>query len=117
MRPGQSPGRLPRRMRDGDHPVTRPFPAIAALAALLLSPPAQAEQIDLSTMTCKRFVESEKDEIKVILTWLDAYYKGEDDPPVIDTDKLTSNARRLGEYCASNPTIGLITATDKLFGS
>jgi hypothetical protein len=27
-----------------------------------------------------------------------------------------SNAKKLGEYCSANPTIGLITATDKLFG-
>jgi acid stress chaperone HdeB len=37
-------------------------------------------------------------------------------PPVIDTDKFVSNAKKLGEYCSANPTIGLITATDKLFG-
>lgn len=92
------------------------LPALAALATLLLAAPAGAEQIDLSTRTCKQFVESDKDEIKVVLTWLDAYYKGENDPAVIDTDKLTANARKLGEYCATNPTIGLITATDKLFG-
>jgi acid stress chaperone HdeB len=78
--------------------------------------PARAEKIDLSTMTCKQFMASGDDEIKLILTWLDAYYKEEDDPPVIDTEKFTRNAGKLGAYCATNPTIGLITATDKLFG-
>jgi len=78
--------------------------------------PAQAEKLDLSTMTCKQFMGQSKDEIATILTWLDAYYKGEDDPPVIDTDKFVRNAGKLGGYCAQNPTIGLITATDKLFG-
>jgi len=42
-------------------------------------------------------------------------FKDEDDPPVIDTDKLIANAKKLGEYCSANPTIGLITAADKLF--
>ena len=51
----------------------------------------------------------------VILTWLDGYYKDQDDPPVIETDKFTANAKKLGEYCRDHPDIGLITAADKLF--
>jgi acid stress chaperone HdeB len=76
---------------------------------------ASAEKIDLSTMTCAKFQANSKDEIGIILTWLDAYYRNDDDPPVIDTDRFVENAKKLGEYCAANPTIGLITATDKLF--
>jgi acid stress chaperone HdeB len=72
--------------------------------------------IDLSAQTCKQFQASSPDEIKIILAWLDGYYKDEKDPPVIDTDKFVANAKKLGEYCSANPTIGLITATDKLFG-
>ncbi|MEJ0076391.1 MAG: HdeA/HdeB family chaperone [Alphaproteobacteria bacterium] len=85
--------------------------AILALSACA----ASAEKIDLSTMTCAKFQASSKDEIGIILTWLDAYYRDDDDPPVIDTDRFIENAKKLGEYCAGNPTIGLITATDKLF--
>ena len=29
---------------------------------------------------------------------------------------MVANLKKLNEYCAANPTIGLITATDKLFG-
>jgi len=76
---------------------------------------ASAEKIDLSTMTCSKFQASSKDEIGIILTWLDAYYRDDDDPPVIDTDRFVANAKKLGQYCGENPTIGLITATDKLF--
>ncbi len=85
-------------------------------AALLVALPAAATTIDLSTIKCKEFVESSKDEIGLILAWLDAYYKDEDDPPIIDTDKFVANAKKLGEYCGANPSVGLITATDKLFG-
>jgi len=76
---------------------------------------AFAESIDLSTYTCQKFQAADKDEIKMILSWLDGYYRGEDDPPVIDTDQFVANAKKLGDYCSANPTIGLITATDKLF--
>jgi acid stress chaperone HdeB len=92
------------------------FVALLSAPFALSTSPARAEVIDLSTMTCKKFVDSSKEEISIILTWLDAYYKDEDDPPVIDTEKFANNAKKLGAYCGANPTIGLITATDKLFG-
>lgn len=78
--------------------------------------PAWAAAIDLSTQSCKQFLASDGDDMKITLAWLDAYYKSEDAPPVIDTAKFVSNAQKLGDYCRKNPTIGLITATDKLFG-
>src|SRR5271156_5618222 len=77
--------------------------------------PAVAEDIDLSTWTCQKFQSASKDDIGVILSWLDGYYKDEDDPPVIDTTQFVANAKKLGEYCAAHPDAGLITATDKLF--
>ncbi len=90
--------------------------ALAATLAIGLCASASAEVIDLSTQTCQQFQAKSKDEIGIILIWLDAYYADEDAAPVIDTDKFTANAKKLGEYCAANPTIGLITAADKLFG-
>ena len=89
--------------------------ACLVLAACCLALPAAADKIDLSTQTCQQFISSPKENIMMTLTWLDAYYRDDDDPPVIDTEKFVANAQKLGEYCAANPTIGLITATDKLF--
>lgn len=90
--------------------------AVACPALACLPPAALADKIDLSTTTCAQFLESDKTEIMLTLAWLDAYYKDADAPPVIDTDKFVENAGKLGEYCAANPDIGLITATDELFG-
>jgi len=90
--------------------------ALAAASLFAWCNAAAAEEIDLSTWTCKKFQTADKDEIGVILAWLDGYYKDEDDPPIIDTDKFVGNAKKLGEYCSAHPNVGLITATDKLFG-
>lgn len=76
---------------------------------------AWAVEIDLSTWTCKQFLSASKDDVGVILAWLDGYYRDEDDPPIIDTDKIVDNAKKLADYCNSHGDIGLITATDKLF--
>ena len=51
----------------------------------------------------------------IILAWMDGYYRDENDPPVIDTEKFVANAKKLGEYCAAHPDIGIVTAADELF--
>jgi acid stress chaperone HdeB len=76
---------------------------------------ASASSIDLSTWTCAKFQAADKEDIGVILAWMDGYYRGEDDPPVIDTEKFVANAKKLGEYCAAHPETGIITAADELF--
>jgi acid stress chaperone HdeB len=94
------------------------FAAVAGalVAALLIGlTPAVANVIDLSTWSCAKFQAADKEDIGVILAWLDGYYRNEGDPPVIDTDTLVTNAKKLGQYCAAHPEIGLITAADELF--
>src|SRR5215212_6432552 len=84
-------------------------------AAVATASSASAQVIDLSTITCKNFFEGPESRISYVMTWLDAYYRDEDSPPVIDFDKMKSDGVKLGEYCQKNPSIGLITAADKLF--
>jgi acid stress chaperone HdeB len=86
-----------------------------AAALLICGSTAFAVQIDLSTWTCRKFQSTDTSNVSVILAWLDGYYRGVDDPPIIDTDKFSANAKKLGEYCAVHPDAGLITATDTLF--
>lgn len=61
----------------GKHPMRYLF-ALAVLIAGLS--PAAASKWDLSTMSCQQFVTSDKDTIALILTWLDAYYRGRGRP-------------------------------------
>jgi acid stress chaperone HdeB len=89
----------------------------AAFAIAFGMSSARATVIDLSAMQCQQFLKSSKDDIGVILTWLNGYYREEDDPPIIDTDKFVADSKQLAEYCVANPTIGLITAADKLFAA
>jgi acid stress chaperone HdeB len=92
-------------------------PGCGVLVAGLLASgtPAFSSTIDLSTWTCAKFQAADKDDIGVILAWLDGYYRDENDPPVVDTEKFVANAKKLGQYCAKHPDIGLITAADELF--
>jgi acid stress chaperone HdeB len=91
------------------------FAALLVAGAALSGNPAAAEDIDLTAWTCNQFLSANKDDVGVILAWLDGYYKEEDEPPVIDTEALVANATKLGQYCAAHPDSDLIGATDKLF--
>jgi acid stress chaperone HdeB len=98
--------------------VTKAAAALAAAippAVLLWGAPAGANEIDLSTWTCKQFQSAAKDEVTLILAWLDGYYRVEDDPPVISTDQMAANAKKLAGYCSAHPDSKLITAADTLF--
>jgi len=86
-------------------------------ASLLLSPvAARAETLDLATMSCKQFIDSGPDEIKMVLIWLDGWYKGDSDDALIDTEVFVSNAKKFGGYCGANPTVSIVTAAEKILG-
>ena len=85
-------------------------------AVVLSSVPARAVVLDLSTMTCKQFLEGGDDEIKMVLTWMDGWYKGDEDEAIIDTDVFVDNAKKFGTFCAKNPTISIVNAAEKVLG-
>ena len=91
--------------------------AAAVLVAVLLAliVPAHADDIDLSTWTCKRFLDANSADVNVILAWLDGYYKDVDDPPIIHTEDFFANSKKLRDYCTAHPDMGFIAATDTLF--
>lgn len=82
----------------------------------LLSAPAHAVVLDLATMSCKQFVESDGDTIKMVLTWMDGWYKGDEDSAIIDTEVFVANAKKFGEYCGAHPTVSIVTAAEKVLG-
>jgi acid stress chaperone HdeB len=88
--------------------------ASICLFALTATMPASAQVLDLSTVKCKDFVESGERNISLILMWIQGYYTEEDDPPLIDFNKMAENGKKLGEYCGKNPSAGLITAADEM---
>lgn len=90
---------------------------IACAAAISLPAiPAKATVLDLYTMTCQQFVDSDKDTITMMLTWLDGWYKGDSDEAKIDTDIFVENARKIGAYCRSNPTTSIVNAAEAVLG-
>jgi acid stress chaperone HdeB len=89
--------------------------ASAVLIAILMLPePASADALDLSGIKCREFLESGKETIGYIMVWLDGYFTAEDEPAVVDFDRMKVHAERLADYCARNPTHGLLSAAEEV---
>ena len=93
------------------------FLMVAATLWATFPAQAQKQQFDLSLITCKQFFEYNKDNLAIMLMWLDGYYADEDAPPIVDFDKMGENSKKLGEYCGRNPGHSVITAADKVMGN
>jgi acid stress chaperone HdeB len=88
----------------------------ALVAALLLAAPAPAQVVDLAAISCKDFLANSKDNIGLITMWLDGYYTGDDEPAVVNFEKMKEKGAKLSEFCAKNPTVGLATAAEQFLG-
>jgi acid stress chaperone HdeB len=89
---------------------------IALAIALMSVGSASAQIVNMNTATCNDFIGFKRDTIFAIVMWLDAYYLDEDDPPIIDFDKIRQKAARLTVYCNQNPTYSLATASEPIMG-
>jgi acid stress chaperone HdeB len=83
-----------------------------AAAAMLLAGSARADDMDFSVITCKDFISSQKSDIAIVLAWLEGYYTKENDPPILHSDKMGTDAKNLSDYCNKHPGDGLITAAE-----
>ncbi len=90
------------------------FVITSATALFLLTFPASAEDMDFSKIKCSDFLSSPKDQISIVLAWLEGYYTKEDAPPIMYSDKLIKDAKALSEYCNANRNSDIIKAAEKV---
>jgi acid stress chaperone HdeB len=84
------------------------------VVSLVVPTPAAAQKFDLSTVTCKQFLDSGERTMSMVLMWLTGFFTDEDDPPVVDFDKLKTDAGKLTDYCRKNPMTNLMTAAEEV---
>ncbi len=89
--------------------------AAAALAATLLTlpaltRPAQAETVDLATVKCSELATMKQEDADFMFAWLLGYAGGQTGTTTIDLASMGSIGTDIGEYCAKNPEVGLLSA-------
>jgi acid stress chaperone HdeB len=86
--------------------------AVLVVAGSLAAQPGTAQLVDLSTLRCKQFIELPKETVNAVTMWLDGHLTDEEDPAVVDFDKMNLKAERLAAYCGQNPEMSLMTAAE-----
>jgi acid stress chaperone HdeB len=85
-------------------------------ATMLAPPPAHAQRLDLAALRCKAFLAGNKDDVGIILTWLEGYYSEENASPVVDLNAMKEQAARIVEHCNKNLADTVIEAADTVLG-
>jgi hypothetical protein len=96
--------------------IARVAGAALLAAAVFAAHGADGQAVDLSAMRCKEFLELPKDTAAAITMWLDGHLTDEDDPAVLDLDRIKAKAERLAAFCAQNPQTGLMAAAEGVMG-
>jgi hypothetical protein len=52
-----------------------------------------------------------------VLAWLQAHYLSKDARPIIDLDKMASDAAKMTAYCDANPSKTVMEAADAIYGA
>jgi hypothetical protein len=84
-----------------------------ALIILMTTAAWGAEQkIDLSAMTCSDFMKSDQAESTLILAWFLGFYGEEEDPQVIDLDRLEQTRTQFTAFCKQQPNFRMTVAAE-----
>ncbi len=93
--------------------------AFCAIAVLLLGEAAaegRTDRIDLNRLTCKQFLQMNRDDALIVVGWLQGYYLDEHAAPVVDFAKLSVESVTLANRCVAHPDEDLMTAAELVFG-
>ena len=90
------------------------FAALFFALLLVVVSAANAQSLDLSKITCKEFLDSDRTHKDLIIAWLDGYYLDQNTMgPVMKLDKFAADLQKLSDYCTPNPALDVIAAAEK----
>lgn len=88
--------------------------AATAIAALLLSAPAHAETVDLATVKCSELADMKTEDASFMFAWMLGYAGGQSGTTTLDLSAMEAVGTNIGEYCAANPEVGLLSAATEV---
>jgi acid stress chaperone HdeB len=87
---------------------------LAAGIFLAANTSARAEVIDLSTIKCSDIAKMSDEEGSYLMIWLHGYYGGKAGDTTMDTESFESAGKEIGDSCAENPELGLMTIINQI---
>jgi hypothetical protein len=84
--------------------------------ASVTPPNAEVQKIDVSAMTCRKYLQTSEGNIQVILAWFLGFYSEVEDPQVIDLGNLGRVRGKFVAYCKEAPDFRMTTAAEAILG-
>jgi hypothetical protein len=76
---------------------------------------AGAASLDMSTVTCERFLQTtDSRTLPIVVGWLIGHHAASHAHPVIDFDNADRSSAELLKVCRDNPSIAVSTAGERL---
>jgi acid stress chaperone HdeB len=72
--------------------------------------------VDVAKITCDQFTLYKITDPQNIAIWLSGYYHGKHDTTSVDTQQLSSNLRKIKDYCNMKPQETVMQAVQSVFG-
>lgn len=119
VRPGFGPSG-PRESKKGYHVMKKTISLATIGAALFLTSQSMAQsgavqtKVDMSKITCAELAQSYLDEFVVVAAWMSGYYNAKKNNTLVDSDQLSSNAKKVAAACKQNPSMGVMQTIEKL---
>ena len=87
----------------------------AALLAMIIGTSAvRAETIDIATVKCSDLATMSDSDGTFLFTWLLGYEAGQANSTTMDLSKMESVGKEIGDYCAKNPGVGVLSAANSV---
>ncbi|MGB8278221.1 MAG: HdeA/HdeB family chaperone [Methylovirgula sp.] len=84
--------------------------SVVFFAAVVSAVPATAEDIDFSRIRCGDFISTNKDDVVLLLTWMEGYFTPRNGPPVMYGQKAKEDAQNLRDYCLNHSEADVFSA-------
>lgn len=82
------------------------------LFTLCWSCAGEAQEYDLSTMTCDALTKADKNDVRLIVAWLSGYYTNENDDEHINLSSLDSAQQKLLQFCGRETSFPVKNAAE-----
>jgi hypothetical protein len=86
------------------------FISVITLVGMPIALPAMAEEVDFSRIRCGDFVSTDKDDVVLLLTWLEGYFTPKNGPPIMSGNKAKQDAENIRDYCLNHSEADVFSA-------